>query len=702
MPLEVDESPSAVELFDSLAARFSWPGPPRSASRRPPRPGVPTFHAEPVLAPIEAAYRRSGETFETSASPMAFAARADGALSLRDPSSAVTAEVRLLGASPTNGAIARGHVVYPNAAPGGGDLVVTPIPGGAEDWVTLPSAGAATSLEYAVTLGSAVAGLRLVGGTLELLDARGAPRLRMVRPHVVSGDGRVVLGEVRVDGCSFDSSSAPPFGRPVVAPGASSCGVRVTWNPAALTYPALVDPAWTTTMRLAAPRCGHIATRLANGSVLVAGGQTTHPVTTIVEVATAEVWSDGVWTTTGPLATSRDLAAAATLANGEILVSGGLTNQGMDVLASAEIYSPQTGTWRPTGPLAVPRAGHTATAIGDGTVLVSAGYDNSGDHFTEAERFRAGVFRAAGRIRQTRFFHTAVALGGGRVLVGGGTDPASGAIGSLELYTVGAGWSAAASLAPMRTPRTLHASAVLPNGDVLFVGGYNAASGALATTERYSPGTNTWTNDATMERARYDSAPATMPDGRVLFVSGQSLTWQYSDGELYDPSTRTFARTRGASAPRGMAHTATPLFDGRALAVGGLNQGPTIVAAADLFDVTQPDVDAGPDDEPDGSLSVDASPPRDAATPPPQSGDAGLTDASRPGQDSAVAPVASVAPDRGVPDAEVEGPLPVLSGGCGIGGKTQGGAGAGVGFVVLAVAAWAGARRRASERRERR
>ena len=136
---------------------------------------------------------------------------------------------------------------------------------------------------------------------------------------------------------------------------------------------------------------------------------------------------------------SRDAAATATLSNGDILVSGGLTNQGMDVLGSAEIYSPQTGLWRGTGQLAVPRAGHTATEIGDGTVLVSAGYDNSGDHFTEAELFDGSAFRPAGKINQTRYFHTAVALGGGRVLVGGGTDPMSGALGSVELYTAGIG-----------------------------------------------------------------------------------------------------------------------------------------------------------------------------------------------------------------------------------------------------------------------
>lgn len=695
----LDESPAAVAAFDALALRFSWPAVPPRPSSRPVRPGradarTASLKPRAVLAPITAAFRRSGDTFETHLSPMGFSAHANGALALRDPNSNVTAEVRLVGARPTLGEIARGHVVYPNAAPGGGDLVVTPLPGGAEDWIALPSAHAVSSLDYVVTLGNEAAGLRLVDGTLEILDRRGIPRLRMARPQVVSGDGRVLPAHTRIEGCAFDTSPIAPFGRAVTPPRAANCGIHVGWDGEGLTYPALVDPAWSTTMQLAAPRHGHVATRLANGSVLVAGGQTTNPVTTSVEVATAEVWSQGAWATTGSLAMSRDAAATATLSNGDILVSGGLTNQGMDVLGSAEIYSPQTGLWRGTGQLAVPRAGHTATEIGDGTVLVSAGYDNSGDHFTEAELFDGSAFRPAGKINQTRYFHTAVALGGGRVLVGGGTDPMSGALGSVELYTAGIGWSTAASLAPMRTPRTLHASATLPNGEVLFAGGFNPADGAVAGAERYSPATNTWTNDATMARGRYDSAPATMPDGRVLVVSGQSLTWQYSDGELYDPLARTFVRTRGASTARTYGHTATALLDGRVLAVGGRNPGPILVAAADLFDTTQPDVDAGADDEPDAT--ADAAVPQDAAWPPSPGEDSGATDASRapddarPPWDSGSPPSAPAASNP-----ESYAPIPVLGGGCNTGGQS------GHGAWVLAAAGWMVAKRRGAGKQKR-
>jgi hypothetical protein len=41
-----------------------------------------------------------------------------------------------------------------------------------------------------ISLGQQVAGLRLVEGTLKLLDAGGAPGWRVARPQVVGADGQ--------------------------------------------------------------------------------------------------------------------------------------------------------------------------------------------------------------------------------------------------------------------------------------------------------------------------------------------------------------------------------------------------------------------------------------------------------------------------------------------------------------------------------
>jgi hypothetical protein len=55
------------------------------------------------------------------------------------------------------------------------------------------------------------------------------------------------------------------------------------------------------------------------------------------------------------------------LADGRVLVAGGQSGP------SADVYDSTTGTWQFTGPMFSPRHGHTATLLLDGRVLVAGG-----------------------------------------------------------------------------------------------------------------------------------------------------------------------------------------------------------------------------------------------------------------------------------------------------------------------------------------
>src|SRR5260370_39157103 len=89
-------------------------------------------------------------------------------------------------------------------------------------------------------------------------------------------------------------------------------------------------------------RQSHTATALADGRVLVAGGDGfLTDFTTDVIFATAELYDPavGAWTLTASMNIARSEHAAVQLQDGRVLVLGGSTSGAMP-LASAEIYTP--------------------------------------------------------------------------------------------------------------------------------------------------------------------------------------------------------------------------------------------------------------------------------------------------------------------------------------------------------------------------
>jgi len=124
----------------------------------------------------------------------------------------------------------------------------------------------------------------------------------------------------------------------------------------------LFDPAtskWTITGRMKWPReYGNSATLLRDGRVLAAG------------YGTSEVYDPqtGRWAETGRMVTERAYHAAKLLADGRVLVAGGDMEYGF---ISAESFDPSTGTWTPAGRFFVDkRYGYATTILEDGRVLV--------------------------------------------------------------------------------------------------------------------------------------------------------------------------------------------------------------------------------------------------------------------------------------------------------------------------------------------
>ena len=149
-------------------------------------------------------------------------------------------------------------------------------------------------------------------------------------------------------------------------------------------------------------RVFHTATLLADRRVLVTGGAYRPATDTTYSLASAELYDPktGTFSPTGSMADLRTFHEATLLADGRVLVTGGdadgWTYSG-SYLASAEIYDPKTGVFTSTGPMADTITSHTATLLPDGRVLVAGGFDGKADlATTELYDPRTGTFSLSG------------------------------------------------------------------------------------------------------------------------------------------------------------------------------------------------------------------------------------------------------------------------------------------------------------------
>ena len=120
--------------------------------------------------------------------------------------------------------------------------------------------------------------------------------------------------------------------------------------------------------QMTSPRAAHTATLLSNGTVFLAGGFTGFEQV----LATAELFDpeSQTFSSIASMGESRQSHTATLLPNGLVLIAGGFNG---DYLASAQLFDPATGTFSPTGHMTVPRSGHTAVLLDIGFVLMAGG-----------------------------------------------------------------------------------------------------------------------------------------------------------------------------------------------------------------------------------------------------------------------------------------------------------------------------------------
>jgi hypothetical protein len=337
---------------------------------------------------------------------------------------------------------------------------------------------------------------------------------------------------------------------------------------------------------MSADRGWHSATLLPNGKVLIAGGSTTSSGTT----ALAELYDPMTdsFTATGSMRTARQGHSATLLANGKVLLAGGQIAGDQlgrgDNTASAELYDPATGKFTPTGSMAQPRFGQSAILLANGKVLITGGIsaDLPVDH-TSAELYDpdSGTFKPTGPMTGPRTEHTATLLPNGKVLLTGGRADPFNPPTSAELYDPGTGsFSLTGSPAG---PRYGHTATLLPNGKVLVIGGSTLSSQYeyVAAAELYDPATGSFSGAGSMPYTRFEHTATLLATGKVLIAGGVEAPFDYVQAppKLYDPATGSFSPTGSMKIVR-YGYSATLMPNGQVLIAGGDNDS---VASAEIY-----------------------------------------------------------------------------------------------------------------------
>jgi hypothetical protein len=314
-------------------------------------------------------------------------------------------------------------------------------------------------------------------------------------------------------------------------------------------------------------RAAHQATLLPDGAVLITGGCTDEGcarITASVELYDPDTRS---FQPAPPLALPRSGHVAIRLHDGRVLVAGGWT--GSVVTATAEVYDPVTRQWAAAGSLRYPRQSPIARLLPDGRVLIVGGAGESMAPLASAEIFdpRSDAFVVTGGLSMPRASPAAAALDDGRILVTGGNTRRRGPpLASTEIYDPATGRFHPA--AAMGDGRYKHAAVRMLDGRVLVIAGSDGrdSRGLYRSTEIFDPVTARFSRGPELESARYKirDAVVVLPSGAVVVAGGAARA------ERLPPAARAgFSRVPGEmDAARSFA-TATVLNDGSVLVAGG-------------------------------------------------------------------------------------------------------------------------------------
>ena len=271
----------------------------------------------------------------------------------------------------------------------------------------------------------------------------------------------------------------------------------------------------------------------------------------------------------------------AVLPDGKILVNGGSSSP------KTSIYDPATGNWTASQQMNLPRGYEGDTLLSTGSVFTLGGSWSGGQGGKNGEIWTSGtgwhllsgvtassitgpdpqgVYRGDNHL-------WLFARANGQVFHAGPSAP-------MHWITTSGNGTITSAGNRSDDPYSINGNAVLYDlGLILKVGGAPAYQNANATASAYTinitTGTASVTKIAPMAYPRAFANSVILPNGQVVVIGGQTFPVPFSDAtaifipEIWDPATQVFRQLKAMQTPRVYHSTAILLPDGRVFEGGG-------------------------------------------------------------------------------------------------------------------------------------
>ena len=187
---------------------------------------------------------------------------------------------------------------------------------------------------------------------------------------------------------------------------------------------------------------GAVSAILASAALVFLG-----PASSIVPVASAAGGMSASWSSAGSLQSARAFAPAVRLADGSVLVAGGWN--GFGFFSSAERWNPGTQTWSGAGAIGQSAYGQVASILPDGRALYAGGSDDTGYYgFGDIYNPTSNAWTQTPAMAHPHAFAAEATLANGDVLVISGYDGGAALLTpAVDLYSAAGGtWSATQDL----------------------------------------------------------------------------------------------------------------------------------------------------------------------------------------------------------------------------------------------------------------